>query len=232
MPVVLIERDTVPTTMLGRSILGRGEISLRYVASRNELIETAHSTRPDLIVLALAPTTGTGASQEIMQTAARLDGLPVIAFGEPIPATLPPLWTAPGAPRIDRLESSVARLLGASARQAPRRPTRLAAELFHGGGVETGHVRDLSSDGLRLTSSRALPAGAPVQLLFDLPGPAGVRIRAEAEVVREVVHGDPAGFGLRFVKLGRRDRLEISSFVAAGRQPSPGSPGPPASDRP
>jgi uncharacterized protein (TIGR02266 family) len=85
--------------------------------------------------------------------------------------------------------------------------TRIEAEA--GGEFHSVTAENISSGGMLIRSSKTLPEGTKVRLLFKLPGS-----EREFRVQGTVQHVSPGAFmGVRFDAMTDADRQELSLFV-------------------
>jgi hypothetical protein len=102
-----------------------------------------------------------------------------------------------------------------------RVPVRAAGAAFGAAGA-TGEVKDLSRSGLFLSTDRALPPGAMVDLRIELPFRVGRGERvAVIEALGEVCRrsdgaAGAAGVGIRFVRLPHEAERIVEWYVAQG----------------
>jgi uncharacterized protein (TIGR02266 family) len=101
-------------------------------------------------------------------------------------------------------------------REDPREEIEVEVGLEGENRFYTGRTGDVSGGGLFVASDEPLAVGTPIVLSFVLPD--GYRVRASASVAwvrapRYRPHELPAGMGVRFDRLGKRERRAIEHFL-------------------
>lgn len=84
-----------------------------------------------------------------------------------------------------------------------------------------GFTENVSEGGLFVATHSLLPAGAIVEIEFQMPGSAkAIRAKAEVRWLREYREGNdaPPGMGLRFIAVSPEDQRTIATFLTQ-RQP-------------
>ena len=107
----------------------------------------------------------------------------------------------------------VARILGVPRRRRVRVPCRFTVGIAQGGKVFSGHVENISDNGMFLVGQRSFSTGLALRLSFDLPGVEG-SIRLLGEVTRaEELSGSTYGFGIQFLEMDGESRDGLSKFL-------------------
>lgn len=101
-------------------------------------------------------------------------------------------------------------------REDPREEIEVEVGLEGENRFYTGRTGDVSGGGLFVASDEPLSVGTPIVLSFVLPD--GFRVRASASVAwvrapRYRPHELPAGMGVRFEALGKKERRAIEHFL-------------------
>lgn len=217
---VLAVDDAELMLALRASFLGRAQCTVVPVRSPTDLIEQAKGIRPDAIVLTADMPDGSGSDAlKQLESDTALANLPLVWIAE-ANATLPPAANAVlERPLTGRsLDAALQTLLDIPARMQPRRSTRICVGYFTDEVEGVGYARDLSVGGLFLRTPETLATDAAVQLIFDLPLEDRPRIRADGRIVHRIP-SDPTqsgGLGVRFHRLGVRDRESVRTYVGAG----------------
>jgi uncharacterized protein (TIGR02266 family) len=199
------------------SFLTRSVGRVLGASSAGQVLEKTRAEQPDLVVL-----DGGGWGLDALRSLRadpRTARIPVLLAGTAPRKTEPgTAWLRrPVGPRT--LERAASRILGLRTRVTGRRGAALRATVLDGERSVRAVTKDIGPGGLFLRTRERLVAGQNVQLIVDLPGESKSAVRAAARVSR-VVRADRdsylvAGVGVRFVRIGARDRAKIARFVAA-----------------
>lgn len=199
--------------------LDRAHCDVLTCGDGREALALAAAEHPNLIVLGDVTDPEAFECRRRLQAAESTRGLPVLLLVTDEQRPRAPA-DAELADRDDpqQILDRVLELLERPRRYGVRRPVKLRVDVYGPAGHGVGHTRDLSISGMYLRSDLDLAPGDAVQLIFGLPVPGRPTVRAVGEVVRRQAQdntGTPAagGLGIRFRKVGRRDRSAIAGLV-------------------
>jgi CheY-like chemotaxis protein/Tfp pilus assembly protein PilZ len=214
---ILVVDDAELMVGLRGSFLGRAQCTVLPARSPANLVRLARDKRPDAIVLSEAMPEGSGkeALEQVERDSALAD-VPLIWIGEP--NATPPNESVVALERPlarGSLPTALQALLDVPTRMQPRRAARISVGYFSEESDGVGYVGDLSVGGMFLRTRGVLARGAALQLIFNLPIEGRPRIRADGRVVYRIPSDatQVAGLGVRFHRLGTRDRESIRAYV-------------------
>ena len=208
---------------IARSFLARHGCEILTVDALGGLLDLVREARPDLLVLE-----------------AGMRGLDVLALCRAIreDETLPGMkivflvastldekaCRAAGADDVAqtpltpmRLIEIARRQLGIRERRADRVPAVLRVDFVRAGEAGSGFTKDLSANGLFLTTRKRLHPGDRLELHFRLKGASGEpTIDSGGIVARIEAYGEPSevqGAGIELTELGPREHIELGKYV-------------------
>jgi len=208
---------------IAHSFLARHGCEILTVDELAGLIEVVREARPDLLVLeastrsldvlavcrAIKSDETLAALKVVFLVASTLDEKACRSAGADDVAQTPltPM----------RLLEIARRHLGIRERRADRAAAVLRVDFTRNGEPGSGFTRDISGNGLFLTTRKRLQPGDRIELSFRLKGASGEpNIESAGIVARVEAYGEPSeviGAGIELTGLGPREHIELGKYV-------------------
>lgn len=220
MKKILLVEGAMPLEGLSGSLFRRRECVLEVASSAGEALETAESSRPDLVLF--DDRVDDMAPADFVTALRSLDGppIPVIGFvdrGDA--ATAKSLSKAGASATVERpaeeiaLNARMCELLGISLRRHLRTFVKIKVDATYGGATHFATISNISLGGVLVDSEKPIAMGEIIKLSFFLPGD-DVPITVIGKVVRQA-NPDRHSYGCEFLDLSDQQLQRIHEFVTA-----------------
>lgn len=212
---LLVYDDAGLMLALQGSFLNRSNCDVFTAATGEEVLRRARAVRPDLIVLD-AEMTGFKRCCRRIKFDIDLRDTPVIVVGGGLEGDA----VVPKPLSQENLLEAMRQCVRFVERSCQRMLAALEVEYRGDEIAGIGITKDISADGMFLSSGEALRTGEELQLSFELPTVSRPFTAVDGEVVRTVKPNPDShlipGAGIRFKGLLQRHRLALAGFVERG----------------